>query len=307
VAYIVFALAQAALQLVLTRVHFELFSSSPTLIGLTIAGVGGLGWFVYHQWQHPAPLMRLDALRQSNFQVGLALYVVYIYLSTGFSFLVPRLMEGGLGFTVGDTGYFTGALSLVSGLMVFVYMKYAARVTRKKLLIVPGFAIAAVAAFWFTRMSPEIGRAHLVAPLLLRGLMMLFVALPVIGGAFRGFDPDTFAHSYRLKNVVRQFAVSFATASVISVQQHRVALHETRLSESTSPSNPTFVQALDMLTRGFTAAGHAVGEAHSMALATLSRTLEQQATFMASLDGFEVLAAVAIVACICAAWQRDID
>jgi hypothetical protein len=35
--------------------------------------------------------------------------------------------------------------------------------------------------------------------------------------------------------------------------------------------------------------------------------LEQQATFMASLDGFQVLAVVAIVAGIYAAWQRDID
>jgi hypothetical protein len=35
--------------------------------------------------------------------------------------------------------------------------------------------------------------------------------------------------------------------------------------------------------------------------------LEQQATFMASLDGFQVLAAVAIAACICATWQCDID
>ena len=41
-----------------------------------------------------------------------------------------------------------------------------------------------------------------------------------------------------------------------------------------------------MLTRGFEASGHAMAEAHAMALATLSRMLEQQATFMASLDGF---------------------
>jgi len=137
--------------------------------------------------------------------------------------------------------------------------------------------------------------------------MMLFVVLPVAGVTFRSFDEDTFAHSYRLKNLVRQLAISFATATVIALQQHRVALHETRLSESTSMSNPTFVQALDMLTRGFTAAGHAMGEAHGMALAALSRMLEQQATFMASLDGFQVLAVVAIVAGIYAAWQRDID
>lgn len=307
VAYVVFALAQAALQVVLTRTHYELFSGSPTLIGLAIAGVAGLGWFAYQQWQHPAPLVRLQALRQRTFQVGLALYVVYYYMSTGFSYLLPRLMEGGLGFTVGDTGYFTGAMSLVSGLLVFVYLKYASRVTRKKWLIVPGFGIAATAALWFAQMSPEVGRLQLAAPLLLRGLMMLFVVLPVAGITFRSFEADDFAHSYRLKNLVRQLAISFATASVIALQQHRVALHGTRLAESSSASNPAFMQSLDMLTRGFQASGHAMGEAHAMAVASLSRMLDQQATFMASLDGFHVIAVIALVAGVYAAWQREID
>jgi len=306
-AYGVFALAQAALQVVLTRTHFELFSGSPTLIGLAIAAVAGLGWFGWQQWRHPAPLVRLDALRERTFQVGLALYVVYYYLSTGYSYLLPRLMEGGLGFTVGDAGYFTGATSLLSGLLLFVYLKYSARVTRKKWLIVPGFGIAAAAAWWFARMSPEVGRAQLAGPLLLRGLMMLFVVLPVANLTFRSFQAEAFAHGYRLKNLVRQLAISFATASAIALQQHRVALHQTRLSETASLSNPSFVQSLDMITRGFTASGHAIGEAHAMALATLSRMLEQQATFMASLDGFHVMAVVALVAGVFAAWQREID
>ena len=168
--------AQAALQVVLTRTHFELFTGSPALVGLALAGLAGLAWFGWHQWHHPAPLVRLHALRQPGFRVGLALYVVYYYLSTGFSYLLPRLMEGGLGFSVGNTGYFTGAMSLATGLLVFVYLRYSARLARKKWLIVAGFAI------------------------------------------------------------------SFATSSVIALQQHRLALHETRLAESANPGNAGFMR-----------------------------------------------------------------
>ncbi len=307
VAYVVFALAQAALQVVLTRTHFELFTGSPSLIGLAIAAAAGLGWFVQQQWRHPSPLVRFDALRQTTFQVGLALYVVYYYLSTGYSYLLPRLMEGGLGFTVEDTGYFSGATSLLSATLLFVYLKYASRVTHKKRLIVPGFGIAAAAAWWFAQMSPQVGRLQLAGPLLLRGLMMLFVVLPVANLTFRSFEAEAFAHGYRLKNLVRQLAISFATASAIAIQQHRLALHESRLAEFSSPTNATFTQALDALTHGFVASGHALGEAHAMALVTLQRTFEQQATFMASLDGFQVMAVVALAAGIFAAWQRSID
>jgi MFS family permease len=306
-AYVVFALAQAALQVVLTRSHFELFTGSPTLIGLALAALAGLGWFVLQQARHPAPLVRFDALRKTSFQVGLALYVVYYYLSTGFSYLLPRLMEGGLGFTVEATGYFTGFCSLATALLVFIYLKHSARVTHKKRLIVPGFGIAAAAALWLAHMSPEVGRAQLAGPLLLRGLMMLFVVLPVANLTFRSFEAEDFAHGYRLKNLVRQLAISFATSNAIAIQQHRVALHETRLAESTGAGNTSFVDALDMLTHGFASAGHALGEAHAMALAILSRMLGQQATFMASLDGFQVMAVVALAAGIFAAWQREID
>ena len=305
-AYLVFALAQAALQVVLTRSHFELFTGSPALIGLAIAGVAGLAWFGCQQWEHPAPLVRLHALRNSAFRVGLALYVVYYYLSTGFSYLLPRLMEGGLGFTVGDTGYFTGVMSLATGLLVFAYLRYSGRLTRKKWLVVAGFGIAALAAWWLSRVTPQAGREALLVPLLLRGLLMLFVVLPVANLTFRPLAAEEFAHGYRLKNLVRQLAISFATSSVIALQQHRQALHEVRLSESANPANAAFMQALDALTRGFAAAGHATGEAHAMALGTLWRTLEQQATFMASLDGFTAIAVMALAAGVFAAWQRQI-
>lgn len=307
IAYIVFALAQAALQVALTRAHFELFTQSPVLIGLALTGVAGLAWFGYQQWHHPAPLVRLDALRNAAFRVGLALYVIYYCLSTGFSYLLPRLMEGGLGFTVGDAGYLTGAASLATGMLVFVYLRYSARLARKKWLIVSGFGIAALAAWWLSQVTQQVGREALVVPLLLRGLLMLFIVLPVAALTFRPLAAHEFAHGYRLKNVVRQFAISFATSSVIALQQHRLALHEVRLSESANPANASFTQTLDALTRGFVASGHSASEAHGMALGTVWRLLEQQATFMASLDGFTAMAVVALVAGAFAAWQKEID
>jgi hypothetical protein len=306
-AYFVFALAQAALQIVMTRTHFELFTASPMLLGLTAAGVAGLAWFGFHQWRHPSPMVRLHALRHPAFRVGLALYVVYYYLSTGFSYLLPRLMEGGLGFTVGDAGTLTGATSIATGLLVFVYMRFSARLSRKKWLIVAGFAIGALAAWCLAQTTPQAGRESLLLPLLLRGLLLLFIVMPVANATFRSLPAEDFAHSYRLKNLLRQLAISFATSTVIVLQQHRLALHETRLSESANPENTGFMQALDTLTHGFVAAGRSAAEAHQMALGTLWRSLEQQATFMASLDGFMALGVIALAAGVFAMWQRRID
>lgn len=177
--------------------------------------------------------------------------------------------------------------------------------TRKKWIIVPGFVLVAGTAFTMSRMTPQVGEAQLIAPLLMRGLLLLFIVLPVANLTFRVFSLDDYTHSYRLKNIFKQLTLSFATASVIILEQHRDALNRERLFEQASPLNPIFAQTLDTLTRGFAAAGHTAGEAQ--ALASLNQTFLRQAAFLASLDGFLFVAGVAVCGGLIAAWQKAID
>ncbi len=305
--YLIFAFAQGALQIVMQQVRFELFSTSPLLLLLTAAGIAALGWFVWHQWHHPKPLMSLHALREKTFQVGLVLYIFYYYQSTAFSYLISRFLEGGLGYPVENAGRLVGVTSLISSCALFAYLRYAKLITHKKWLIVSGFALAGVLAWWMTQLMPGVSVAWLVPPLLLRGLLLLFIVLPVANLTFRIFDIEEFTHGYRLKNVVRQLTFSFATASVIIIEQHRQALHQTRLTEFANPFNPVFQSTIATLTRAFEALGRSAGEARGLALIEVSRSITQQASFLSSIDGFYFMIGVAILGGIVAAWQKQID
>ena len=287
----------------LQQVHYQLYSGSPMLILLTVAGIGALAWFAYHQWHHPTPLVRLHAFRERTFQVGLLLYMFYYYESTGFSYLTSRFLESA-GYPVENAGRLVGTMSLISATALFAYLRYAKFVTHKKWFVVPGFAIAITAALWMTRMTPQVGEAALIVPLLLRGLLLLFIVLPVANLTFRIFAIDEYTHGYRLKNIVRQLTISFATSSVIIVEQHRVAVHQTRLVERANVFDPLFQQTVDALTHSYAAAGHALSEAHGLAIASIARMVAQQASFLASLDGFYFLAGVALVGGLFAAWQK---
>src|SRR5258706_9822338 len=281
--YMIFAFAQGALQIVMQQVRFQLFSASPGLIMLTVAGLVALVWFAYHQWHHPSPLVRLHALREKTFQVGLVLYMFYYYESTGFSYLVSRFLEQGLGYPVENAGRLVGITSLISSSALFVYLRYAKLLPRKKWIIVPGFALAAFAATWMTHMSPGVDERALIGPLLLRGLLLLFIVLPVANLTFRIFAIEEFTHGYRLKNIVRQLTISFATASVIIVEQHRQALHQTRLAEFANPYNPVVQSTIATLTNGFAAAGRSLAEAHALAVVEVNRVVAQPASFLTSL------------------------
>jgi hypothetical protein len=122
--------------------------------------------------------VRLHALREKTFQVGIVLCMFYYYQSTAFSYLISRFLESGLGYPVENAGRLVDVTSLISASALFIYLRYSKPLTRKKWIIVPGFALAAFAAAWMTRVEPGVGEAALLV-LLLRGPLLLFLVLPV--------------------------------------------------------------------------------------------------------------------------------
>lgn len=291
--YLLFAGGQAALQIVMQQLRFNLFTGSPLPLAMTLAGCAALAWFGYHQWHHPRPLMRLDALRERSYRTGLVLYGLYYFLATSLSYLMPRFMEGGLGWPVTRTGQLIGLTSLTSLALLFGYLRVSRHITRKKLLIVPGFVCAATIALWFASMSPQVGERALLGALLLRSLLILMIVLPVANLTFRPFAGEAFSHGYRIKNVLKQLTISFSTASVIVLEQHRTALHHARLAEMASPYNPVFEQAMTRI-------------GGAAPLAQIAGMVSRQSAFMASLDAFLFVAAVALSGAVYALLQRQI-
>ncbi|AXF25098.1 MFS transporter [Burkholderia pyrrocinia] len=305
--YLAFAFAQGALQIAMQQVRFERYTASPALMLLTASALLCLGWFGWHQWHHPKPLMRLHALRERTYRTGIALYVVYYYVSNALGYLVSRLLEGGLAYPVENAGRLVGYTSLVSLVAAFAYFRYSARIVHKKWLIVPGLMLAVAISAWMASMPPDVSMAWLAVPLVLRGLLLLLIALPNAGITFRIFAIDEYHNGYRLKNIVKQLTFSFSTATMIILDQHRRALHETRLTEFTSPYDPRFQDTFAALTRAFETLGQTADNARALALAEISRMITQQAAFLSTLDGFWFIAGVATLGCLFAAWQKQID
>jgi MFS family permease len=305
--YIIFAFAQGALQIVMQQVRFELFGDSPELIVLTVAGLLSLGWFAWHQWQHPRPLLRLHALREKTFQIGIVLYIAFYYINNAMSFLVSRLLEGGLRYPVENAGRLVGFTSMVSLAMAVIYFRYSSRVKHKKWMIMTGFLLAAFIGTWMVNMPPDVSMRWLICPMVLRGMLLLFIALPVANLTFRVFAIEEYSHGYRIKNIVKQLTYSLSTATIIILEQHRAALHQTRLVETVNAYNPIFQSAYESLLSGFQHMGNSVSDGKALALVEINGLVTQQANFLSSLDGFYYIIVIALVASVIAAWQKRID
>jgi MFS transporter, DHA2 family, multidrug resistance protein len=303
--YLLFAVALGGLQIVAQQVRFELFSTTPMLPLLTVAGLAAIGWFGWHQWHDPHPLVRLNALREGPYRLGIVLYAFYYFISNAMGYLVSRLLQSGLGYPVENAGRIVGFTSLAAIPVAFAYFRYSQRI-RRKWLIVPGFAMAACVGLWVLNLPPDVSTGWLLPPLVLRGCLLMFIALPTAGAAFQIFSNDEFTHGYRFKNIVKQLAYSLSTATVIILEQHRTAVHQTRLVEFASPYNPVFQNTLDTMTHAFEAQGLGAGEARGLSLGQLATMVAHQASFLSVLDGFEMIVVLALLGGAVALMQRQI-
>ncbi|MBN3768284.1 MULTISPECIES: MFS transporter [Burkholderia] len=303
--YLVFAIALGALQIVAQQLRFEVFSTTPLMPLATVAGLTALGWFAWHQWHDPRPLLRVNALREGPFRQGIVLYAFYYFISNAIGFLISRLLQSGLGYPVENAGRLVGLTSLTAIPMAIAYFKYA-RLIKRKWLIVPGFAMAAAIGIWVLNLPPDVSMGWLLPPLVLRGFLLMFIALPTASAAFQIFSNDEFTHGYRFKNVVKQLAYSLSTATFIIVDQHRTAVHQTRLVEFANPYNPVFVNTLDTMTHAFEAQGMGAAEARGLSLGQIAHMVAHQASFLSALDGFEMIVGLALVGGTIAFVQRQI-
>ncbi|MBU9546383.1 hypothetical protein LGM48_18250 [Burkholderia multivorans] len=166
--------------------------------------------------------------------------------------------------------------------------------------------MAAVIGIWMLNLPPDVSTSWLLPPLVLRGFLLMFIALPTASAAFQIFSNDEFAHGYRFKNVVKQMAYSMSTATFIIVDQHRTAVHHTRLVEFANPYNPTFQNALDTMTHAFEAQGLDPSAARGLSLGQLATMIAHQASFLSVLDGFEMIVGLALIGGAIALAQRQI-
>jgi len=304
--YLVFAAAIGMLQIVMQQVRFNLFTSSPGLIGLSAFGLMALTWFVHHQWRHPRPLLNLRGTTQQTFQTGLVMYVFYYYITNALGFLVARLLESGLGYPLEIAGNLVGISGLISLPMLFGYFYLSPKIKRKKWLVGTGYVLVISIGLWFAFLPSDVSSGSLILPLVLRGALLLTMALPVAGVSFSVFEFNDYTHSYRLKNIIKQLTLSFSTATTIMLEQHRTALHYSHIVETMSVSNPVVQDTMHTLTLHGQELGLSTNQAQQMALQQIYEMVMQQANLISIQDGFIFMVVVAVCAGAFYLWQRQI-
>ncbi|WP_454767131.1 MFS transporter [Cupriavidus campinensis] len=304
---LLFGVAIVALQASLTEARFDLFSHPARVVVIAGAALALLGGFLWHQWHHATPVLRLRALRQPVYLTGLVMYFVYYMVSNLSGYVFPIYAEQALRFPLATTGWLNTLAAAISLVGIWCYLRVARRITHKKPVMVAGLLLMAAAMAWFSFMPPDVGPSALVPGLVGKGLFGVMVIIPIAGLTFRSLAGDDFAHGYRSKNLIRQIASSFASAlGAVLLQNRQFAVH-TSLSQAIGQRPAEATHWMETAQAALTARGFDAGEAHVGALVQLAAIVEQQARLIACEDLYRLIAVLALVAAIGMFAQRQLD
>lgn len=292
----------ALLLFALQRSAFDFFSQRLSLYAYVTLGLPALVLAVWLVLRSELPAIRLHEMSQRRYLVGLIAFCVCYALLGGNNTAVPLLLMRGLNLPLEVIGRYM-AVGALGGVAVWIVLaRLLPRHPGPTRYYVSGFSLLAAAGILLGGLSETVNpEAHVLPALLCNGAFTIVVLSTTAMQTFRDLQRDdtVFSHANQVKNVLAQFGVAAGMCVATLFMQWRTTLHYVRAGEALGPQSIALQDMLRVLSQRFGAAQDPETAAR-MATATVNALLSQQASFMASLDYFVGIAALAGL-CVAAA------
>ena len=246
---------------------------------VTLAVVAVVAFLFFLAWEltddHPIVDLRLFARR--NFLLGtLSLSIAY-GLFFGNVVLLPLWLQQHMGYTATWAGLATAPVGILAIVLSPWVGKNVGRIDPRKLASVAFIGFGVV--LWMrSQFNTQADFVTILIPTVLQGVAMAFFFVPLQAIVFSSLTPDRMPSGAGLSNFVRITAGAVGTSLFTTLWESRAALHHAQLSESINRGNATAMQVLGAL--------GADGYTPEQALASVNRTIDQQAYTMAVTDVF---------------------
>jgi DHA2 family multidrug resistance protein len=211
--------------------------------------------------------------------------------------MMPQFLQTELGYTAERAG-----LVLSGGAIVMlITMPTVGRLTSKvqaRYLVAFGWGCLALAMYYTTtRLDLNVSFTSMTWLSVIQRVGLAFLFVPVSLVAYVGLPADANNSVAGIVNFMRNIGASVGTSLVTTMIARRSMLHQTMLSEHTTAANVPFQHALDALAGRLVQLGSSVHDAQAQAYAIVYRALQAQATALAYIDTYWVLALGAFVMC----------
>ena len=286
-----------ALQIMLDKGQEDDWLGSPFILTLAVVAVICLVSLAVWEWHAANPIINVRLFRNRSFaSAAVMMFVLGVVLFSSIV-LMPQFLQTELGYTSERAGL------VVSGgaLVLFITMPLMGRLTTKvqaRYLVAVGWLCLAVALFYTTtRLDLLVSFTSMTWLGVVQRLGLAFLFVPISLVAYVGLPAEANNSVAGIVNFMRNIGSSVGTSVVTTLVARQSAFHQVKLAEHTTAANPSFTDLVDALTARLVQFGASIHDAQAPAYAMVYRGLEAQATALAYIDTYWVLAWAAAIMC----------
>jgi DHA2 family multidrug resistance protein len=284
-----------ALQIILDKGQEDDWFGATWIRWATLILVVAFIAFLYREFTHDKPLVRLSVFKNRNFAVGCLLIFLFGGVVYGMITILPLFFQELLGYTALAAGMAVAPRGLGSLFFMPVIGILTGKVDNRK-LIFAGFALVGLCTLWMGGADLDIGQWSLFWPIVFSGAAMSLIFVPLATATMGTLSNEEIGNASGLYNLMRNVGGSIGISVVNTMLVRREQLHRVEMSPAMAASSFNFQQqyhALVAYLSQFTDAPHAAQQAYKM----LEGSLDRQAALWSYIDDFRYLALL----CFCCA------
>jgi DHA2 family multidrug resistance protein len=260
--------------------------------------VVALAAFIIWELRSKEPIVNLRVLSNRNFAVGTALIAAMGIVLYGTIALLPLFLQTLLGYPALESGLAVSPRGIGAVISMIVVGRLVGKIDGRYLIMF-GFGLIGFSTYLLTDIDLQISVGSIVWPQVISGLAMGFVFVPLTVMATGTLTNEQMGNATGIFNLMRNIGGSFGIAAVTTMLARGAQVHQAALVRHLTPYDPAYQQRLHDMTSAFAARGNPL-TASQQAYEALYRSLVGQATLLAYIDNFRLLAFLCVV-CVPAA------
>lgn len=291
----------------LQRTYYDFYSDFTMLASAGLLGIMGLAFFVHAMHSHRRTLLDIGSLHNKRYWSGVALFTGCYTLMAATNYMLPALLQRGLGFpweVIGQVQAAGLATTVVTWAVLAIILPKKPAAKKYYLF---GFTALAIFGWRIANFSPSSNLwTDFVPALAAYGVFMMLVLATTAMHTFREVQHNetVFSHAQQVKNMLAQFGSSLGISLATLGLQTRSAMHYSAMNVHFVAGDPLYEQSLRQMNDVYAQSG--ASQPAALAASGLAQSLIQHVTLLATLDYFWIVAAMGVAGATVMLLQRSL-
>jgi DHA2 family multidrug resistance protein len=287
------AVGFACLEVVLDRGERDDWLESHFIATFLAIAAVAIAIAIWWEWRHDDPVVELTLLRERNFAIANLYFFLFAFGLFGSTVLIPEMLQTLFGYTATDAGLVLGpGVAIIVMLAPFV-VRILPRVGAKRLLGF-SFSIAALSFFYYSGMTTETDYLHFALARCFQGFGYAFMFVPVTQLAYSYLPRNKNNKGSSLTNLCRNWGASFGIAFVTTMLERRTQYHQSVLVANLTSADESVRRFVTTSSHFLVTRGATTPDAIHQAYGLVGSMMTQQATMLAFMDCFHLLALIVL-------------